>query len=171
MKLNEDLPVDHRLSNVYRFGAGLIGGALIIFGLLGLVGRLPFFSTEGQVIAGLSTNGALSFISVAFGALLVGGAVIGGVFASTLNTVLGIGFIASGLVNLALLDTAYNLLAFRLPNVIFSFVVGLLLMTFGMYGRFSGGLAPDNPFWLARHPDAADRQRTGSARRGDSGRH
>lgn len=38
-----------------------------------------------------------------------------------------------------------------MQNVIFSLVTGLLLMTFGMYGRVSGSLPHDNPYWRARH--------------------
>lgn len=103
--------------------------------------------------AGLSTNGALSVLSICVGLLLFIGMVIGGNFASTLNMVIGIVFVLSGFVNLALLDTGMNFLAFQIQNVLFSFVVGLLLMMFGMYGRVSGGLAHDNPYWRARHPE------------------
>jgi hypothetical protein len=38
-----------------------------------------------------------------------------------------------------------------MSNVIFSFVVGTALITFGMYGRVSGTLPPDNPYWRERH--------------------
>ncbi len=37
-------------------------------------------------------------------------------------------------------------------NVAFSFVTGLLFMTFGMNGRVSGCLPHDNPYSLSRHP-------------------
>jgi len=60
-------------------------------------------------------------------------------------------FLLSGLVNLAVLRTSANILDFSMRNVIFSFVSGLLLLTFGLYGRVSGGLPPDNPFYRARH--------------------
>ncbi|MDX3224752.1 DUF4383 domain-containing protein [Streptomyces sp. ME19-01-6] len=158
IKLDEHLPIDHRLSQVYRIGAGLMGLVLIAFGILGLVDKIGFFDTGGDTVAGLNTNGALSVLSVVIGALLVAGMVISGNFASTLNIVLGIAFLLSGFVNLALLETDYNFLAFRLQNVLFSFVVGLMLMWFGMYGRVSGGLPHDNPYWQARHPDLAERE-------------
>ena len=50
-----------------------------------------------------------------------------------------------------MLDTEFNLLAFRMPNVIFSFVAGILLLCLGAYGRFSGGLSMDNPYYQYRH--------------------
>lgn len=157
-RLNEELPVDHRLSQVYRIGAGLMGLVLLAFGILGLINKIGFFDTGGDTVAGLNTNGALSVLSICVGVLLFGGMVVGGNKASTLNMTVGVLFIASGFVNLALLDTGLNFLAFEMQNVLFSFIVGLMLMFFGMYGRVSGGLPHDNPYWRSRHPDEAARE-------------
>jgi len=157
-KLDEHLPVDHRLSRVYRIGAGLMGLVLVAFGILGLTDNIGFFDIGGATAAGLNTNGSLSVLSIAIGVLLFIGMVIGGNFASTLNLVLGLLFLLSGFVNLALLETSFNFLAFRLQNVLFSFVVGLMLMWFGMYGRVSSKLPHDNPYWIARHPEQAQRE-------------
>ncbi|AUG75880.1 hypothetical protein CFP65_0961 [Kitasatospora sp. MMS16-BH015] len=157
MKLHEELPVDHRLSQVYRVGAGLCGVALLVFGALGLADGLPFFSTSGERIAGLSSNGLLSLVSVVTAVVLIAGAVIGGNVASTVNITVGTLFVLSGFVNLALLDSSANVLAFRIPNVLFSFVMGLVIATFGMYGRVSGKLPLDNPYWQHRHPRQAER--------------
>lgn len=156
--LDEHLPVDHRLSRFYRVGAGLMGLVLVAFGILGLIDRIGFFDTRGDTVAGLNTNGALSVLSITVGLLLFISMVIGGNLASTVNMVLGILFILSGFVNLALLDRSFNPLAFRIQNVMFSFVVGVLLMFFGMYGRVSGRLPHDNPYWRARHPDQAEHE-------------
>ncbi|WP_262703856.1 MULTISPECIES: DUF4383 domain-containing protein [Streptomyces] len=156
--LDEHLPVDHRLSKVYRVGAGLMGLVLVAFGILGLIHRVGFFDTGSNTVAGLNTNGTLSVLSIVIGLLLFFGMLVGGNFASTLNMVLGLLFLLSGFVNLALLETPYNFLAFRMQNVLFSFVVGLLLMWFGMYGRVSGGLPHDNPYWVTRHPEQAERE-------------
>ncbi|MGW0657469.1 DUF4383 domain-containing protein [Streptodolium elevatio] len=158
MKLSEEMPVDHRLGQVYRFGAGFTGLVLLVFGALGFADQLSFFDTNGDEIAGLGTNGALSTISVVVGLVLVAGAVVGGNAASTVNIVVGTLFVLSGFVNLALLGKDANILAFRMPNVIFSFLVGLMVLTFGLYGRVSGGLPHDNPYWRARHPDVAARE-------------
>ncbi|MFI0779600.1 DUF4383 domain-containing protein [Streptomyces sp. NPDC021212] len=157
-KLDEHLPVDHRLSRVYRIGAGLMGLVLVAFGILGLTDHIGFFDIGGATAAGLNTNGALSVLSIAIGGLLFIGMVVGGNFASTLNMVLGLLFLLSGFVNLALLETSFNFLAFRLQNVLFSFVVGLMLMWFGMYGRVSSKLPHDNPYWISRHPEQARRE-------------
>ncbi|MGW0391641.1 DUF4383 domain-containing protein [Streptomyces sp. NPDC003042] len=165
-RLDEHLPVDHKLSKVYRVGAGLTGLLLVVFGVLGLVDRIGFFDTGGDTVLGLNTNGALSVLSILVGLLLLYGMVVGGNFASSLNIVLGLLFIASGFVNLALLDTGLNFLAFRMPNVLFSFVVGVMLMWFGMYGRVGSALPHDNPYWRARHPEQAAREQRARSRRG-----
>ncbi|WP_327684444.1 DUF4383 domain-containing protein [Streptomyces sp. NBC_00467] len=164
LRFDDHLPVDHRLSRVYRVGAGLMGLILIAFGILGLIDKIGFFDTDGDKVAGLSTNGALSVLSICVGVLLLVGMVIGGNVASTLNMVLGVLFVASGFINLALLDTDFNPLAFEIQNVLFSFVVGLMLMTFGMYGRVSSTLPHDNPYWRARHPEEAARELHASRR-------
>ncbi len=158
LKLDEHLPVDHRLSTVYRVGAGLMGLVLLVFGILGFTDQVGFFSTDGHEVAGLSSNGALSVLSVVVGALLFIGMLVGGNFASHLNMVLGALFVLSGFVNLALLDTGLNYLAFGMANVLFSFVFGLVLMTFGMYGRVHSHLPHDNPYWRLRHPEQAARE-------------
>jgi hypothetical protein len=160
MQFYDHLPQDHRLGRVYRYGGGLMGLLLLVFGVLGLADQLAFFSTHGERVLGLSSNGALSVISIVAAAVLVTGAVIGGNIASTVNFVMGALFVVSGAVNLGLLDTQANFLAFRFQNVMFSFVVGILLVTFGAYGRVSGGLPHDNPYWRARHPEQARAEET-----------
>ncbi|MBV1947480.1 MULTISPECIES: DUF4383 domain-containing protein [Streptomyces] len=156
--LDEHLPVDHRLNLVYRIGAGLIGLFLLVFGILGVVGHIGAFNVGSDTVAGLNTNGALSVLSIIVGLVLLVGMVIGGNFASTLNMVFGVLFILSGFLNLGLLDTENNFLAFRIQNVFFTFIVGLLLMTFGMYGRVGSALPHDNPYWRSRHPEAEHEQ-------------
>ncbi|MFF2197609.1 DUF4383 domain-containing protein [Streptomyces sp. NPDC058157] len=158
MRLRDELPVDHRLGQVYRVGAALCGLLLLLFGCLGFADSLSSFGTNGQRIAGLSTNGLLSTVSVAFGLLLVIAAAVGGNLASTVNITVGVLFLASGFVHLFLIGHEANVLDFGLSNVVFSFLMGLLIMTFGMYGRVSGGLDHDNPYWRRRHPERAVRE-------------
>lgn len=159
------LPEDNPLNRVYRWAAGLIGAGLLIFGLLGFLDQLAFFDTTGQDVLGLSTNVILSAISVVVGAALIGGAIVGGNAAAALNTVVGVLFLVSGLANLAFLRTSANILNFSMRNVIFSFVSGMILLIFGLYGRVSGNLPAENYFYRVRHgldPDTGrvvDRER------------
>ncbi|MFD0277082.1 DUF4383 domain-containing protein [Kitasatospora sp. NPDC127111] len=151
MKLQDELPVDHRLVTVWRIGAGLGGVFLIVFGCLGLSGHPGFLSTSGDEVAGLSTNGALSILSIVMGGVLVLGAVIGGNFAANVNMAVGVLFVLSGFYGLTVLGRPdANILNFRMSNVLFAFVFGLVITTFGMYGRVSSHLPHDNPYWRKR---------------------
>ncbi|MFF2145628.1 DUF4383 domain-containing protein [Kitasatospora sp. NPDC058190] len=152
MKLQDELPtVDRRLALVWRVGAALGGIFLIVFGVLGLTHHLGFLDTHGDRIAGLSTNGALSILSIVVGAILVVGAIIGGNFASNLNMVVGVLFVLSGFYGLTVLGRPEaNILNFRMSNVLFAFIFGVVVTTFGMYGRVSSHLPHDNPFWRKR---------------------
>jgi hypothetical protein len=144
-------PPGSRLDLVHRIGAAVLGAGLCLFGILGFVDRLRFLALHGKVVLGLASNGLLSTISVIVGAVLIGAALRGGRVSSTITVAVGLLFLLSGLLNLAVLDTKLNLLAFRLSNVVFSFVAGMLLLFLGAYGRFSGGLSADNPYYQRRH--------------------
>ena len=117
--------------NVQRGGAVCVGAFLLVFGLIGIAGGLGFFSTEGERILGLSSNGLLSAISIVVGLVLIGAAFLGPRIASTVMAVLGCLFLLSALANLAVLNTDLNILAFEMRNVLFSIGVGLLLLTLG----------------------------------------
>lgn len=152
----------HPVHIVHRVSAAVLGIGLWVFAVLGLVNGLAFFSTEGRPVLGLSSNGLLSTISLVAGAILIVAAVVGGPLSSTTTLVMGVLFVVSGLVHLAVLGSPYNVLAFELPNVFFSLVAGLVLLLAGAYGRFSAGLPADNPYRRARHPEA-ERTETPSA--------
>ena len=145
-----------RVPAVHRVGAVLVALVLLGFGLAGFAGGLAYFSTEGAPVLGLSSNGLLSTISVVTAAVLIGAALRGPRIASTLMIAVGSLFLLSALVNLAVLDTRLNLLAFRLTNVFFSIGAGLVLLLLGAYGRVSGNLPPDSPYALPR-PDEVER--------------
>jgi hypothetical protein len=140
----------HPVYVVHRVSAAALGLGLWVFAALGFARSLPFLSTQGQLVLGLSSDGALSAISVAAGALLIIGAAWGGPVASTISVSMGVLFLLSGLVHLGVLNTRWNLFAFRLSNVCFSLVVGLALLILGFYGRATGGLPADNPYRRAR---------------------
>jgi hypothetical protein len=139
-------PGPHPVHTIHRVCAALCGGFLILFGGLGLGQRLPFFSTTGTVVLGLSTNGLLAVVSVIVGIILLASARRSGHQASTVSMTLGGLFLLSGFVNSLILDTSLNVLAFRIENVLFSFAVGAVLLITGAYGRVTGRLPLDNPY-------------------------
>ncbi|WP_091328077.1 DUF4383 domain-containing protein [Geodermatophilus ruber] len=148
----EDRHLGARVFAVQRTGAIVVALVLLVFGLLGFAGGLDFFSTQGERILGLSSNGLLSLISVVMAAVLLVAAARSPRVTSTIMIVAGSLFLLSALVNLALLRTSFNILAFEFRNVVFSVVVGLALLVLGAYGRVSGHLPPDSPY---AHPHPA----------------
>ncbi len=131
---------------VQRTGALAVAAVILVFGVLGFAGGLDYFSTDGQRILGLSSNGLLSTISVVVALILLAAAARSPRVVSTVMIVIGSLFLLSALVNLAVLRTSFNILAFEFENVVFSVVVGLLLLTLGAYGRISGHLPEDSPY-------------------------
>lgn len=146
-----------RLDVLHRVSAVVLGVVLWVFGILGLVNRIPMFSITGGRVLGLASNGLLSVISLVVGAVLIGAAVRGGRTASTVTVVVGAAFLLSGVANVLVLETPLNVLAFGMSNVIFSLIVGAVLLLMGAYGRFTGGLSSSNPYRQERH-DADDEE-------------
>lgn len=151
---HEDAPArGNRVFAVQRTGALAVAAVILVFGLLGFAGGLDFFSTEGEPILGMSSNGLLSTISVLTAVVLVVAALRSPRVASTVMIVVGTLFLVSALANLAALRTSFNVLAFEIENVAFSVVAGLLLLLLGAYGRVSGNLPPDSPYARPRAGD------------------
>lgn len=135
-----------RITNVHRIAAGTFAAGLLVFGILGFAGGLGFLYTQGEEVLGLSSNGLLSAISVVTALVLLAAAVKGGKRSSTVMTVIGVLFLVSGLLNLAVLRTEFNILAFEMSNVVFSVVAGFFLLLMGAYGRFTGNLPEASPY-------------------------
>ena len=149
---------------MHQLGSGVHGGVLVTFGLLGFVNRLDVFATSGGDVAGISSNGLLSTVSVVVGAGLIASAFAPRATSSWVATGVGAVFIVAGFANLAVLETSANILAFELPNVVFSLLSGIALLVLGLYGRASGGLDDDNPYRQQREATAEVR-REAAARR------
>jgi hypothetical protein len=143
-----------RVPVVHKVGAVVVAAVIATFGVLGFAGGLDYFSTDGERVLGLSSNGLLSTVSIATAAVLVFAAFRSPRTASTIMIAIGALFLLSALVNLALLRTSFNLLAFSMANVVFSIVAGLVLLTLGAYGRVGGHLPADSPY--AHPPSDAD---------------
>jgi hypothetical protein len=147
--------VDGRVFAVQRLGAVLVGATLLVFGLLASTTGVSFLATHGERVLGMSSNGLLSALSLVVAAVLFWAAVRGPGVASTVMIVLGVLFLLSALGNLAVLHTRANVLAFQMSNVLFSIVVGLLLLLLGSYGRVSGHLPETSPYAHA-HADPVE---------------
>ncbi|MCW2581692.1 MAG: hypothetical protein JWQ53_482 [Klenkia sp.] len=143
-----DTPSARRVQVVHRLGAIVVAAVLAVFGLLGFIGGLDFFSTDGDTVVGLSSNGLLSTISLLTAAVLIASALRGGRQAGVVMIGFGAAFLLSAFWHLFVLNTTLNILAFSMANVLFSIVAGIVLLTLGLYGRVSGNLPADNPYHL-----------------------
>jgi Domain of unknown function (DUF4383) len=140
-----------RVYTVQRAGAVLVALFLLLFAVLGFASGQAFLALPGEPVLGMSSNGLLSTLSVVVALVLLAAAARGPRTASTVMLVLGPLFLLSAGVNAVVLETRLNWLAFSLSNVLFSVVVGLLLLLLGAYGRIGGHLPPDSPY---AHPPA-----------------
>jgi hypothetical protein len=150
---DEEPHLGARVYAVQRIGAVLMALFLLVFALLGFASGQGFVSTEGQPVLGMSSNGLLSTISVIVALVLLAAAAHSARTASTVMLVLGPLFLLSAFVNGIVLGTRLNWLAFEISNVIFSIIVGLLMLLLGAYGRIGGHLPPDSPY---AHPSTDD---------------
>lgn len=125
----KSLPVNHRLHRVYRVAGGLVGAAAVVFGILGLV-------LSGDRVLGVSASTAFSAGSLVTGLILLGAAVAGGNIAAETNTMVGTLLMVIGTVTLLVLRSDdWNVLDAAMTDVIVLYVAGLLLFSFGVYGR------------------------------------
>jgi hypothetical protein len=134
------IPVDHPLRGLYRAVATIIGFALLVIGVIGLVktaGSVDFFATHGERILGLTMNPAFAVLNIVAGAVIAGAGLMGRNWDATVNMLGGILFLLSGGVMLCVLRTDLNILAFSITNVCVAFIIGTVLMAAGLYGRTS----------------------------------
>ncbi len=133
------LPVDHPLRGLYRGLALLTGVLLVVFGAVGYVqtSDLPFFHQEGERVLGLSTNPAFAVLSLVTGVIVLVASAVGRNVDVPVYHAVGWLFMVAGLVMLCVIRTDLNVLASSITNVNVSFVVGVILVTAGLYGNVS----------------------------------
>jgi membrane-associated HD superfamily phosphohydrolase len=136
--MQSHMPVNHPLRPLYRGLAALAGLYVLVFGIVGVAktGGYGFFQQHGTPSAlGLHSNRAFAILSIVAGAIIVGSAVYGRNLDRWVNLFGGIVFLVSGFAMMVLLRTGLNFLGFTMTTCIVSFVIGLILLTAGFYGR------------------------------------
>lgn len=131
------LPVNHPTRPLYRVLEAVIGLYILVFGIAGLIVTWDqsFFDLGEHWVLGLQSNPAFSLLSIAAGAVLLGGAIYGRNVDHFLSLAGSGVFLVAGLVMMTLLRTEANLLNFAMVNCIVSFLIGLALLLAGMYGK------------------------------------
>ncbi|HEU4425714.1 MAG TPA: DUF4383 domain-containing protein [Pilimelia sp.] len=130
-------PVNHPLRPLYRVIGGLAGLYVLLFGIVGLVETrgTELFGHPSAHAMGLRTNLAFSLLSIVAGVVILGAAVIGRNIDQKVNMIGGWAFMVIGMAMLALLQTDANFLNFSVATCVVSFVIGLALLTAGLYGK------------------------------------
>jgi len=131
------IPVNHHLRPVYRVLAALVGIYVLVFGAVGFVGTTgePAFERGSMTALGLRTNLAFSVASLVAGAVILLAVFVGRNVDHMVNMWSGIVFLAAGMAMLGLLRTDLNVLNFSMATCIASFVIGMVLLAAGLYGK------------------------------------
>ena len=125
----KSLPVNHRLNRAYRICGGLVGAAAVVFGVLVLI-------LADDEVLGISAGTGFGIGSLITGLVLVGAAIAGGNVAAETNSLVGALLMVLGLVFLLLMgNDQWNKPGATMSVVMVLFVSGLLLFSFGVYGR------------------------------------
>lgn len=131
------LPVNHHLRPLYRTVAGLTGVWLITFGAVGWsqTQGTEWFAQGDWSALGLPTNRAFATASLVAGAVVLVAALVGGNLDRFVNLWGGVGFVVAGTVMMTVAHTGLNVLNFSILTSIASYVIGLILLTAGLYGK------------------------------------
>ncbi len=131
------VPINHRLRSFYRALAVLTGLYVLVFGIAGVVRSVGegLFERTDTTALGLRTNLAFSILSVAVGAVILAGVLIGRNLDQFINYWGGILFLVVPTLMMLLLQTDGNVLNFSMTTVIVSYVIGLVLFVAGLYSK------------------------------------
>lgn len=130
-------PLNHHLRPAYRALAGAAGAFLILFGVLGIAATWgdPFFHRGHDWVLGLRANPAGAWLATLVGLGILAAVLLGGNVHHHLTVVLGWGLLGVAMVLLALMQTDANILNASMVNVIVLTLIGLVVLTAGLYGK------------------------------------
>jgi hypothetical protein len=135
--MEEHIPINHPLRPLYRTVAGLVACWLLVFGALGLNEARDggWFARGDWSVMGVPTNRAFAVASLGAGAVILLATLVGRNVDRFVNLWGGVGFLVAGTVEMAVIRTDANVFNFSIVTSIVSFVIGLLLLTAGLYGK------------------------------------
>ncbi|GGK30728.1 hypothetical protein GCM10010124_24300 [Pilimelia terevasa] len=130
---------NHPLRPLHRTLAGLTGGFLAVFGVLGLVetGDAGAFDRLSATVLGIKTNVAFSVVALLVGLVVLAVTAIGRNLDARVNTWLAYLLFVLGSVMLALMQTEGNVLNATITSTVVVYLAGCVLLTAGLYSRVS----------------------------------
>jgi Domain of unknown function (DUF4383) len=146
-------PLNHHLRQSYRFLAALAGLYLLLVGVLGIATTAgdAFFNRGSDWVLGLRVNPASSWLYAVVGAVVLAAALIGGNVHHRVNLVLGWGLAGVAMVVMTMIQTDANVLNVSMVNVIVLVLLGLVLLTSGLYGKVGSAEAAHDEE-IRQHP-------------------
>jgi len=142
-------PVNHPARPIYRAIGGLTGAYLAAFGVAGVIATSgePFFSQSDMTAFGQGTNLANSVLSLLLGLVVLAGAAFGRNFDCVINKWSSWALLLVGGFSLAFMQTEINILNFSVATVVVAWVLSMVLLMAGMYGKV--GNEDDHKAWQA----------------------
>jgi len=146
-------PINHHLRPTYRFLAALAGLYLLLVGVIGIATTAgdAFFDRGSDWALGLRVNPASSWLYAVLGAVVLAAALIGGNVHHRVNLVLGWVLAGIAMVVMTMIQTDANVLNVSMVNVIVLVVLGLVLLTSGLYGKVGSAKAAHDEE-IRQHP-------------------
>jgi Domain of unknown function (DUF4383) len=128
-------PVNHPLRPLYRALSALCGIYLVLFGIVGIVvtGGNGLFGQPDDLVLGQGANLFWSIVSLIVGAIVVAAVAIGRNLDVEVDKYVGWGLLVVGTYELATSRTDANFLKFTIATVVVTYLIGLVLITAGLY--------------------------------------
>ncbi len=136
------LPVNHPLRPLYRVLAAVVGLYVLIFGIVGFIQTrsLALFAQHNLPwVLGLRTNRAFALVSIVAGAVILISVAVGRNIDYVIDIGAGVVFMVVGMLMLLVINTRANFLGFTVTNCVVSFVLGMLALAAGLYGKTAPG--------------------------------
>ncbi|GAA0513724.1 hypothetical protein Ade02nite_48780 [Paractinoplanes deccanensis] len=130
-------PVNHPLRPLYR-ALGLLAGAyLVVFAIVGFIQTSgeSFTGDNGERVLGQGSNLLWSILSLILGAIVLGASVIGRNLDVEADKYVGWTLLVIGSYELATNRTDANFFGFTMSTVVVTYLVGLVLITAGLYSK------------------------------------
>jgi hypothetical protein len=131
------IPINHPLRPLYRAVSGLVGVYLVVFGIVGLIVTAGdgLFGRAGHRVLGEGANLFWSIVCLIVGAIVLATTVLGRNLDTEADKYIGWGMLVVGTYGLATARTDANVLDFTVATVVVTYLVGLLLILAGLYGK------------------------------------
>jgi len=139
------LPINHHLRPVYRTLAGLTGVWLLVFGVTGwsVTDGTEWFARGDWTAFAIPTNRAFAVSSVIAGVIVLAAALVGRNVDRFVNLWGGVAFIVAGTLMMPLSHTSFNPFNSSVATSIASYVIGLVLLAAGLYGKVGTAAAAE----------------------------